>query len=72
MPQCRTRRESRVKILDLPLADLKLIELQVHGDARGFFVERFHEKRFEEAGLPIRYVQDNHSRSGPCPTTRNR
>ena len=35
----------------------------LHGDARGFFVERFNAKKFEELGLPVNFVQDNHSRS---------
>jgi len=35
----------------------------VHGDARGFFVETFRADRWAEAGVPIEFVQDNHSRS---------
>jgi dTDP-4-dehydrorhamnose 3,5-epimerase len=54
-----------VKIIDCPIEGLKIIELQVQGDARGFFVERFHVKRFAEAGLPHIFLQDNHSRSAP-------
>lgn len=49
----------------LELEDLYLVQLAVHGDSRGFFVERFQEKRFFEHGLPTRFVQDNHSRSAP-------
>lgn len=48
---------------ELPIAGLKLIQLDVHGDARGFFVERFNADRFRAAGLPYQFVQDNHSRS---------
>ncbi|MCC7367973.1 MAG: dTDP-4-dehydrorhamnose 3,5-epimerase [Chloroflexi bacterium] len=44
---------------------LLLVELVVHGDARGFFVERFQIERFREHGLPTAFAQDNHSRSGP-------
>ncbi len=47
------------------IPDLKVIELAVHGDARGFFVERFHATKFAEAGLPTEFPQDNHSRSAP-------
>ena len=54
-----------MKVTDLPLPGLKLVELKVFGDARGFFVERYNEKAFREAGLPTRFVQDNHSRSAP-------
>lgn len=50
---------------DLMPAGLKIITLKVHGDERGFFVERFHEERFREAGLPTHFAQDNHSRSAP-------
>lgn len=44
---------------------LKIIQLKVFGDSRGFFVERYHAGRFAEAGLPTDFVQDNHSRSAP-------
>lgn len=54
-----------MKIIDCPIDGLKVIKLDVHGDARGFFVERFHVKRFSEAGLPHIFLQDNHSRSAP-------
>ena len=52
-------------ITDCPIPGLKTIQLDLHGDARGFFVERFHAKRFTDAGLPIDFSQDNHSRSAP-------
>jgi dTDP-4-dehydrorhamnose 3,5-epimerase len=54
-----------MKITDCYIEGLKIIQLAVHGDARGFFVERFHLKRFSEAGLPHIFMQDNHSRSAP-------
>lgn len=49
----------------LELEGLYLVQLAVHGDSRGFFVERFQEERFAEHSLPTRFVQDNHSRSAP-------
>lgn len=54
-----------MKVIDTPLHGLKLIELKVNGDPRGFFVERFNARTFAEAGLPTAYAQDNHSRSAP-------
>ncbi len=54
-----------MNIIDCPIEGLKIIKLALHGDARGFFVERFHMKRFSEAGLPHMFLQDNHSRSAP-------
>ena len=50
---------------DTPLAGLKLIELRLHADARGFFTERFNAQRYGAHGLPEHFVQDNHSRSLP-------
>ena len=49
----------------LELPGLLLVELDVHGDDRGFFVERFNVEEFRTAGLPTNFVQDNHSRSRP-------
>jgi dTDP-4-dehydrorhamnose 3,5-epimerase len=52
-----------MKFLDTPLADVKLIEPDVFGDERGFFVETWQAVKFREAGIDARFVQDNHSRS---------
>jgi len=53
------------RVMPLPLAGLILIENAIHGDARGFFTERFHAERFREHDVTARFVQDNHSRSAP-------
>lgn len=45
------------------LPEVLIVRSPVHGDARGFFTEVFHEERFTELGLPARFAQDNHSRS---------
>ena len=52
-------------ISDLPLAGLKLIELKLFHDDRGFFTESYQEARFAKLGLDVRFVQDNCSRSKP-------
>jgi dTDP-4-dehydrorhamnose 3,5-epimerase len=52
-----------MKFVATPLQDVMLIEPQVFGDARGFFLESWQEKKFAEAGINARFVQDNHSRS---------
>lgn len=44
---------------------LVVVEPEVHEDERGFFFEVYRADRFREAGLPDRFVQDNHSGSGP-------
>ena len=54
-----------MKITPLEIEGLTLIELALHGDHRGFFVERFQLATFEAHGLPTVFAQDNHSRSAP-------
>jgi|TARA_B100002003_G_scaffold239346_1_gene258611 dTDP-4-dehydrorhamnose 3,5-epimerase len=57
--------QTQMRVTRLDIDGLLLIELDVHGDERGFFVERFNLERFRAAGLPTDFVQDNHSRSRP-------
>src|SRR5271165_260935 len=52
-----------VKLIKTPIADMVLIEPQVFGDERGFFMETWHEQKFKAAGIDTTFVQDNHSRS---------
>ena len=52
-------------ITDLPLQGLKLIELKLFRDERGYFTEWYQEARFAGAGLPNKFIQDNYSRSKP-------
>ena len=43
--------------------EVLLIRPDVFEDARGFFMESFHARKYAEQGLPGHFVQDNHSRS---------
>ncbi len=52
-----------MKIIPTDLPDVLVIEPQVFYDARGFFMETYHEKRLAEQGLTATFVQDNHSHS---------
>ena len=52
-----------MKIIDTAIPDVKIIEPEVFGDERGFFLESWSKNTFAEAGLPTSFVQDNHSRS---------
>ncbi|MFQ5655849.1 MAG: dTDP-4-dehydrorhamnose 3,5-epimerase family protein, partial [Planctomycetota bacterium] len=52
-----------MKVIDTPLPGVLLIEPAVHRDARGFFLESFHEGRYREAGVEGPFLQENHSRS---------
>jgi dTDP-4-dehydrorhamnose 3,5-epimerase len=45
------------------IPDVILVQPQLFGDDRGFFMETYHEQRFAEAGIQARFVQDNHSGS---------
>jgi len=48
-------------VTDIP--DVILLEPQVFGDKRGFFMETWQQKEFEENVAPVKFVQDNHSKS---------
>lgn len=45
------------------IPEVLLIEPQVFGDSRGFFMETWHAAKFAAAGLDLSFVQDNHSKS---------
>jgi dTDP-4-dehydrorhamnose 3,5-epimerase len=45
------------------LDGLVLVEPQVHGDERGFFVETYSKDAWAELGVDTEFVQHNHSRS---------
>lgn len=45
------------------IPDVIVVHPRVFGDARGFFFESWEERKFAAAGLGMRFVQDNHSRS---------
>jgi dTDP-4-dehydrorhamnose 3,5-epimerase len=53
-----------MKVTPTALPEVLLIEPEVFGDERGFFMESFNARRFREAtGIEAEFVQDNHSRS---------
>lgn len=52
-----------MQIKPAAIPDVLLIEPDVHGDPRGFFMESYHQKKFAAQGLDPVFVQDNHSRS---------
>ena len=46
------------------LPEVRIIEPRVFGDTRGFFLESWNQRVFDEAiGQSVHFVQDNHSRS---------
>ncbi|MFN7570359.1 MAG: dTDP-4-dehydrorhamnose 3,5-epimerase [Betaproteobacteria bacterium] len=53
-----------MKVTPTTLPEVLLLEPQVFGDERGFFMESWNARTFREAtGLDVQFVQDNHSRS---------
>ena len=54
-----------MKVIDTRIPDVKIIEPSVFGDKRGFFMETWNQKQFEElvTGKPTQFVQDNHSKT---------
>ena len=53
-----------MRVAATAIPDVLLLEPTIYEDERGFFFESFNQKRFADAaGLNIRFVQDNHSRS---------
>jgi dTDP-4-dehydrorhamnose 3,5-epimerase len=58
-----------VRAIPTDLPGVLIIEPEVHHDARGFFLETYHQRKYAERGLPGPLVQDNHSHS-VCRTLR--
>lgn len=53
-----------MKAIPTRLNDVLILEPRIHGDGRGFFMESFNQRVFQEAtGTHTTFVQDNHSRS---------
>jgi dTDP-4-dehydrorhamnose 3,5-epimerase len=53
----------KVKVTETKLKDVKIVEPAVFGDNRGFFTESYSKRDFEDVGIDIKFVQDNHSLS---------
>ncbi len=54
-----------MKAITTAIEGVLILEPKVFGDARGFFMESFNQKTFNDAiGHEVTFVQDNHSRSG--------
>jgi dTDP-4-dehydrorhamnose 3,5-epimerase len=52
-----------MKVLPTSLTGVLLLEPQVFGDDRGFFLESYNRRKFAELGIEEDFVQDNHSYS---------
>ena len=54
----------KTHVIQTPLPDLVLVEIEYFQDGRGFFIESWHKRDFAAAGLDLEFVQEGHSRSG--------
>lgn len=52
-----------MKVTELEMPGLKLVEPKRFGDARGWFAEVWQDQRYREAGISETFVQDNLARS---------
>lgn len=52
-----------MKIHQLDIPDVKLIEPSVFGDDRGYFLETWSQESYSNVGIDIQFVQDNFSKS---------
>jgi len=52
-----------MNVIKTKLDGVLIIEPKVFGDDRGFFLESYQEARYQEMGVELPFVQDNHSRS---------
>ena len=52
-----------MKFTPTELPGVILIEPRVFRDGRGLFLETYQQQKFQEAGIDVAFVQDNHSRS---------
>jgi dTDP-4-dehydrorhamnose 3,5-epimerase len=53
----------KFNFIETKIKDLYIIEPQVFGDHRGYFMESYNKNDFFEAGLTMEFVQDNESKS---------
>ncbi|MBS6284388.1 dTDP-4-dehydrorhamnose 3,5-epimerase [Haemophilus parainfluenzae] len=52
-----------MKVIDTKIPNVKLLEPQVFGDERGFFMETFRDEWFKQNVADSTFVQENHSKS---------
>ena len=48
-----------MNIIPTSLEGLLIIEPDVFGDTRGYFLETYHQRRYQSAGLDATFIQDN-------------
>lgn len=52
-----------MKVLETVLDEVRIIEPDLFGDERGWFLESWNAEKFARLGIEVNFIQDNHSRS---------
>ena len=52
-----------MKVIETALEGVVILEPELHRDARGYFFESYSQKLFDRSVRPVRFVQDNESKS---------
>ena len=52
-----------MKVIETELPGVLIIEPQVFGDTRGYFLESWNREKFVAAGIDVDFIQDNESKS---------
>ncbi|MBC7235379.1 MAG: dTDP-4-dehydrorhamnose 3,5-epimerase [Chloroflexi bacterium] len=52
-----------MRVIPTSLPDVLIVEPDVYGDERGFFMESYSRRKYAALGIDVEFVQDNHSRS---------
>ena len=50
-----------MEIIETEIEGVRIVEPQVFGDPRGWFVEQYNAERYKAAGIDADFVQDNES-----------
>ena len=50
-----------MNVIETEIPGIKIVEPQVFGDSRGWFVEQYNAERYKAAGIDADFVQDNES-----------
>jgi dTDP-4-dehydrorhamnose 3,5-epimerase len=64
------KRGDRLNVIETFLPGVMIIEPELFGDHRGWFMETYSEARLQEAGIDVKFVQDNQSFSAAKGTLR--
>lgn len=60
---CEKINGMKTRLVETPLKDLLVVEVEYFQDERGFLIEPWHKRDFQKAGLDLTFVQEVHSRS---------